>query len=368
MIIEIKKTYNEFEDTYYFENLHEFEDDDDDELVYLAERHFRHFDAVLQNNFKTHKDLYNLINPDKYNTEQYNPDGAYFNHGSTGFKRFNEVITERELRTLSNVFTDIILNKIEHIQQRQRQSYKTRVKTTLNNKTEPIGLEKLDFNDDGYIITNNKTYKIEAVELENVNTLEDIEDNTYNTILNDLTQQLNTERQNNKDKIRRLKRTHERQQNNLFVETVKNIENMEKWDIIKLGGATWLKYKERINTESVFYNGIEYPYNSKKYPKMYVSGLKVKLNNIITEDDVLITRGYNLHFEGTTGCIGDLNGASLFEVLKNLPKTLTIANMDSALNPTIRAEISNGFLKDMEDENGDITGGSRIWTTELGDE
>lgn len=369
MIIEIEKKYDQHGDQYYLEFKIEYEDEDDDEVMTIIDnRRFHDLQWQFRDHYRTHRALYELINEEKFLNDRYYPDSNDFNNGSNGWLRFVNDLTDRELRTMTNLYTDIIIDKVEYIQRRQRQTYKSRVKTTLKTGQIPVELEKLDFSNNDYMVTNNKVYKVELLETDGLTSINDLEENLYNTILDDLKQQLETERRNYKVKIERLRRKQREDKNNLFVETVNHVANLDRWDIVKINNETWLKYKDRIKTDKVSFNGQIFPYDDENYKSMFVTGLKVKVGNIVTENDVRITRGYNLHFRGTTGCIGDLNGAKLFDVLEKLPETLRIANMDSPLNSDIQLELSNGFLEDLKNENGDIIGGSRIWTTNLEDE
>ena len=225
-----------------------------------------------------------------------------------------------------------------------REEQTARVSTSLNPETESITLEKINIKEPALMIANNQCYAMELKPLKDVNSIEGITESVYNTIYSDLHSQIDTIKKNYQSKIDKLKTKYEKQQNELFVEGLKNAsEVLSEWEFADHEGNLYLKYKREIVVDRVAWNGHQYEYGDQ-FKKMYVQGLKVKVKPSIGDSDVIVTRGYNLHFRGTSGCIGSLNGMALMDILRELPRSLEIANMDSPLNSDVSDYLSTKFL------------------------
>jgi hypothetical protein len=358
MLVEIKKEYTESEDYFYLDLNINFEEDEDERLTNTIHRNFMDLGDGLKRNFGQQEKLYALINADKYADNKYNPNGEAFYHGDRGFREFVKDLSERELRLLTEVYTDLILEKVEYTHQMYRQRHRSRVEVSTNNDTEAIQLEQLSIKEPAMIIANNKCYQVEFKAVKDKNSLEDVQEGIYKTIYDDLHTQMQTQKKNADRKIERLKAKFEKEKNKLFVETLLNAgRELNDWAFAEYEDGMYLKYKHEIVTSSVTYNGREYDYDGEEYKKLYVQGLRVKIKEYIRGDDVRVTRGQNLHFDGSSGCIGELSGRPLFDVLKELPEALKIANMNSPLNDDVRSYLSRNFISQFRDGDGNVGGG-----------
>lgn len=350
MQVEIAKKYVQNDDYFYLELNIRYDEEDDQRIQNLISRHFNDMVDPLRRDFKVQGELYKAIDEEKYMQDKYNPNEEYFYHGDTGFREFTKDLTERELRKLTEIFTDMILEKAEYTQQQFREQHTSRVSTTLNPETETVTLERIDVREPAYIMSNDKCYAIKMEEITDKPSMKEITEDVYNKIYEDMKNQMTTQKTSYERKIERIKAKLEAQKNELFVETLKDASGiLADWEFTNYEGHLYLKYKQEIKVDRVVYNGATYEYGDQ-FKKMYVQGLKVRVTPNIRNGDVKVTRGYNLHFRGSGGCIGALEGKPLFDILRELPKSLEIANMDSPLNDEVQSDISRNFLSRQERE------------------
>ena len=353
MKVAISKEYNESDDYFYLDLNLDFEDEEDDRLINTINRYFRDLSDGLRGHFEIQENLYKLIN-DKYLDRRYNPEEHYFYYGDSGFKRFIRDINERELRTLTEIYTDLILEKVEYTNEMYRLRHREAVKTSLKKDTEAIELSKINLKEPTYMVADNKCYTVEFKEVEGDNSIDGIKEEIYNTIYDDLHSQVQSIKSTYERKIEGLKQKFQVERDDLFVEILKNSAGiLQDWEFTELSGELYLKYKSEIRTDKIMYHNHLYDYG-EEFDKLYVQGLKVKIKKFIGDNEVRVTRGKNMHFNGSTGCIGDLNGKRLFEVLKELPDALRIGNMDSPLNDEVSSYIRHTFIPTIRDNNGDI--------------
>jgi hypothetical protein len=363
MNIELRKQYNEHDEIFSIVGEITYSEEDEDSIESLVNNRFRDVPQALRRGFTTHKELYKLINEEKYKDDKYNPDGYYFYELDDGFKEFIKDMTESELQRLTNIYGDLVSEYLDYRTGMLTQQHKGRVSVGLQMLSENnIDLQKLDIQTPPILITEDKAYAFELKEMQNIDTLSSLKENVYNTIYEDLNNQAKVAISSYERKISKLKEMFEQEKNKLFSEILRNSKEIfMNWDFIEHEGSLYLKFKERIRTTKVIKNGIQYEYpGAPDFQELYVSGLKVKVVTFVRADDVSITRGKNLHFNGTHGCIGDLNGQPLFNVLKDLPKALEIANMDSPLNDSVSTYLRRNFLDGHIAENN-IEGNNTRW-------
>lgn len=351
MRIVLKKQYNSSEDYHKLNIEIDFDNDRERrEVENLAGMDIYDIGLMLRNNFETQDKLYEIIN-EEYIDGLYDPKANYFNEGNRGFRRFIREMKERELQQLGDIYANIIISKVEYIREMHAHQMSHRVYITLNKEEEEEkDLEKIKIKEPAIIIANDKAYSFKLKEIKDMEGYDSIKKNIYETIYEDLNAQMKVIRNNYDRRIDRLKELFEREKNELFADILKNSrEIFTNWSFVEDNGELYLKYNDRITTTTVMHNGRSFAYPADSNAReMYVTGLRIRVTPTISESDVKITRGHNIHFNGTSGCIGDFHGKPLFDVLKELPRSLAIANMDSPLNSGVARQLNEEFLREAE--------------------
>lgn len=353
------RTYFPRTDSFGLDSNLSFDDDDDPVLIGIVEREFKDVGAAFNAQFEIQAELYALID-EKYLDEKYEPEMAFFNHSSSGYNQFVSDLNEREIERLAEVFSDLIIERVTYIQEQYAKENEGRVSLHLKrNATDEIALKKISQIQPATIIIDDKVYAMELKTIEGVESYEDMQNTIYNTIQADYDSQFKSQQKIYEDKIARLKTLLEKEKNELFVDILKNAKEIfTDWSFEEVGGELFLRYKDRITVNKVVSGRriFDYP-GDNTCKEMYVSGLKVKVTPKVTDNDVIVSRGFNLHFNGTRGCIGNLSGEPLIKVLKELPRALKIANMNSPLNSDVRVYINGNFPPIRSDEEGTVRSG-----------
>jgi len=368
MIIEITKRYKEIYDRYVLKLNIEFATDEDENIISLVNRLFKDLPTGLKTGFNDHAELYQVINEEKYGSDRYRPANNYFNDGDAGFRQFIQDITEPELRRLIEVYTDLIIEKSEYIQQMYREEHKGRIYTSLLPDAKAIKLEELEIVEPSFIVLNGQNYKLELQEIEGTVTNDAREEQRLTAIRNDFAGQLEAFKRNAERKQKRQSERFQREKNQIFVETLlNNAEMLKDWEYITIEGEMWLKYKHTIETTKIIYNGREYDYDAETYDRLYLMGLKMKVMPNVSESYVKCTRGKNLHFSGTSCCLGSLSGRPLFDMIRELPEVMKIANMDSPLNTNVKNYIAREVLPnyDLTEPDEENEGDTRVRRTKI---
>lgn len=347
MNIEIRRVYHANDDIFSLELKIEYStEEEQNEMHNLLGNRFDNLADTLREEFKEHKNLYKEID-ERFLAKEYSPDNYYFHESDRGFRQFIRELTERELNQLAEIYSTIILGRAEYIRDMYRRENTARLEVGLGTLDQNVELEKLNIKNPAVLVTEDGAYAFELKPMKNVDSLQGIKENIYNTLHRDMNSQLQTLKQSYERRIQRLKEKFNRQKNELFAEILKNSKDIfAQWEFVEFEGDLYLKYKERIIMNKVFYRGVEYDYPGEEggLREFYVSGLKVRVAPFIRESDVKITRGVNIHFKGSEGCIGALNGRPLFQVLKELPDALRIGNMDSPLNIDLSNYLEDKFI------------------------
>lgn len=353
MIVEIYKRYDQGGDQFFLRSNIEFTDQDNPAVRQIIEREFMgDFTRTLRNHFETQKVLYELID-DRFLANEYNPDGGYFNTDDNGFAQFVRDLTQSDTDRFNQAYFDIIRDRVGHVQEMFQQQYRARLSTDIMNTGEPIELDKINFANQPIFMVGNQVYGMQLTQLQGngveLNTIEDIGSLINNTVLENAKTQMETMKRNYDRRLAREKEKNEREKNILIVEALQDTKDiLDNWEFVDHNNHLYFKYKRRIVTDKISYAGHIYDYpGAPDFKEMYVDGLKVKVKAFISSSDVTITRGYNVHFQGTSdsGCMGTLSGQPLFTVLRELPEVLRVANMDSPNNNSISSEISRTFLE-----------------------
>lgn len=371
MIIQLDKIYKEDDDYHVIEQ--KIDHTDDDPLVSnIINRKFLNLTMGLVNTYTTHSDLYTLITGDnKYLTGRYDPDSSRFSQYNTGWKNFCKDITERELQTFTEIYTDVILELIEYVNEQFRNQSHSTVETGLIKNREVARLNQLHFNESMMVISNDQVYEMELKAVEGVESLDDIQENIYKSIKDDTIKQQEVKIKNAEKKNDQLRVKLNKEKDDMFVDVITNADEvLGDWEFYKEpNGELWFKHKTTIKTDKVAYNGRLYDYNREacvnpdNFKELYIMGLKVRAKNHVINDDIKATRGFNLHFTGTSTCIGELSGSSLLKVIKELPKTLKIANMNSVLNSTVKQYLNNNFMPTIREEDAPEGIDTNAWVT-----
>jgi len=352
MDIAIKKEYDINRDTFHLMLMIDYDNESREVRELIHERRYTFLSETLRTNFNTHRDLYKLISP-RFLSDKYNPSGNYFEpQTDTGYKHFIEDINPRQLERFTNIYSSIILGGINEVQQRLDSEYTAHAALPfIDFKDKMVGVEEVSIEGTPLIITRDKTYQLELREVE-PNGMKAIEQRVYAAIKEDFESQIRSVQEVSKQRIKELKNRLEQEKGELIVEFLTNSKDiLQNWEFVDYEGALFLKYKERITVDKIVYDGYTYNYPSN-LEGMYVSGLKVRVTPLISASDVIITRGNHLHFNGSTGCIGNLDGKDLLYVLKHIPEALKIANMDSPLNDILDNMLTDNFLETVTREDG----------------
>lgn len=343
MIIELNKKYDQYENRFYLLQNIIFEDENDD-LQNLINRKFgeEELDRIFKKEFRTQGNLYKVIN-EKFLALEYNPGANDFCPYDPGFARFIRDMDKRDLTLLTQIYSDLIIDEIDHINKMFREENKERVSISIAKDKNPVQLEKLNFSNDSMIIVGDQCYNIELTQIDKIHSIKDIEKNIYDKITEDYQKQLKSIRRNYERRIEKLKSKFDKEKNILFAEILENSKSiLENWEFEQDDDYLYLRYKHRITTKKVILGNIMYDYPSE-YEELYVEGLKVRVKPFINDEDIRATMSHHLHFndENSGACTGDLRGKSLITVLKELPKTLEIANMNSPNNEDIENHLTN---------------------------
>lgn len=355
MIITLTKEYHIQQDTRYF-NLDIDTEGDPEETRQIIQDHFNNLGEILRRTYTCHEDLYREISP-RFLNPAYHPGSHYFEtHINNGFQKFCEDIDERQLQQLTNIVVRLVEERVSMVQRRLNNQISSTVTLPLP-ATEEVELEKIDFKSPTLLITNNGAYKMELLKAEGIESIQSMKETIYNTVMKDLKSQMHAVKSSYIRQIKKLKEKMEKEKAELFTETLTNSKDILKdWEFMEEDNELYLKYKHKIITKKVVYGEYSYNYPGETdCPEMYVTGLRVKIKPFIYEGDVKITRGNNLHFNGTKGCLGDLDGKPLFEILEQLPPALEIGNMNSALNGELEVDVYDTFLNKVKREEGEET-------------
>jgi hypothetical protein len=357
MLVELKKVYKEVDDFWTIKL--EIDDTNDDPMVTsIIDRKFRYLNNALNSTYEDHKELYNLIAENKYDSHEYDPYSSRFSDVSPGWRKFCKDITKRELQIFTDIYTDLILERIEYINQQYRKQSAGTVETGVIEDNEVAKLSELQFTDKMMVFSNNQAFELQLREVENIKTIDDYKEEIYKTVRTDSDRQFKRNKDQYHKKNIQLKAKLEKENNEKFVDMCINYDEMlGEWEFhTDNEGVLWLKLKHAIECDKVHFNGRLYDYNEEQfanpddYKRMYLSGLKIKVKTYISNSDVSCTRGYNLHFSGTSTCIGELSGKPLMRVVKELPRELKIANMGSVLNHTVKSYLTNKFIPNVTHE------------------
>jgi hypothetical protein len=361
MLVEISKQASETMSRYDLKVKITFSEDEDERVKRAVTGKYLDVARTLRTEFSHHDNLYKLVNEDKYCKDvKYNGKGRYFYSGDSGFKRFVEDLTERELEKLTEVYAGIIVDDIHNLKEIKNKEMRSVVSLNpIEGRGNDVGLDKVKIQNSAVILGDGKVYTMEIKETQG-ESLEDIKESIYKDIYEDINSQIKTIKNNYERRITKLKDKFTDTRNKLFVDILKNSkEILENWEFVEEEGELWLKFKNKVNTTSVHFrnNLYQYPGDNEGMDELYVTGLKVRVTPRITSSDVKVTRGKNLHFIGTQRCcIGELEGKPLFEVLRDLPRTLQTANMDSALNMEIKTYLIDKFLNNItQEERNQVT-------------
>lgn len=358
----LSRTYYPREAIFGFQHELSFDDDDDDVIRRAIERDLNSLRDFLLKNFESHQALYELVSP-RFLTPEYEPTTVAFNSHSSGYNKFIKDLTEREIDTVAGVIADRLIERISFLEEQYNKQYTSRLSLRLQaSQPEEDALRQIDQVMSPTIILDDKVYALELKTIDGVESYQDMQKQVYEAVKNDYDAQFEAKKKLYDDQIKRLKDILEKEKAELFVEILRNSrEIFTDWEFEEVGGDLYLKYKDRVTVNKVQIGTRIYEYPGELDCKeMYVSGLKVKVVPYVTDKDVIITRGFNVHFNGTRGCIGPVNGQTLIRALKELPRALRIANMNSPLNGKVRNYINSAFLSHQED-------GDEMATTSNGD-
>jgi hypothetical protein len=371
MIVQLNKVYKENGDYFIIEQ--ELNHINDDPMVSrLIDRKFSNLINSLRAIFNTQGDLYNAISTDnKYITLRYDATSSYFSKDNQGWRNFCNYVTNRELQTLTDLYTDEILEKIDYISTQFRKQTHSTVKTGLVTDTETVELSQLQFNTPMMVISNDQAYEMNLKAVPNIKSLDDLQTDIFNSIKDDTIRQTEVKLNNAEKKNKQLRDKLKTRENKMFIDVLCNADEiLGNWEFFNDGVDLWLKYKNEIVTNKVNYNGRLYDYNQEvfnnpdDYEKLYIQGLRIKVKEFIVGGDVKSTRGKNLHFSGTTttsACIGDLNGKPFIEVMRELPRELEIANLGSPLNTKVRQYLTEKFIPNIQGQQADSGLDTNAW-------
>jgi DNA-binding transcriptional regulator YiaG len=348
MLIELRRLYDQHEDRFFLRQYITFENENDD-IQDLVNREFvqRELHNIFQREFRTHEGLYKSID-EKYLAPEYNPTEQMFHPSDRGYAKFIRDMSKRDLDLVAATYRDVIVDKVGYIQEMFQREDSGRISVSVVDSGNPVQLQQLDFGNTPMVIVGDQCYSMQLTELNGAQSIKDIEKDIYDKVTEDYQKQLNSIKRNYETRIDRLQSRFERDKNVLFAELLENSKDiLNNWEFERHNDHLYLKYKNRIITDKITYNHATYDYpGAPDFQEMYVSGLKVRVKPFIDDSDVIITRGFNVHFTGSrgSGCMGSLSGQPLFVVLRELPETLKIANMDSPNNSEIADYIRSNFL------------------------
>lgn len=338
MRIIVSRTYFPRNDTFGLSLDIQFDDEDDPMTRSVVERDFTSLSTIFRREFDTHGELYNIIDPRFLTEMSFEPNGSRFDTNSEGFEKFVGILTQRQVEMVGRLVSDLISNRLTYIEEQYGKETETRVAINLKrNEPDKDALKEIDQIHPATLIINDKAYAMELKEVEGVETFEDMKAEVYKTIKADYESQFESLKKIHGAQMSRLRAQMEQARTELFVDILKNAQEIfTDWSFEEIRGELYLKYKHRIVVDKVIKNRTAFDYPDQEGLKeLYVSGLRVRVVPFVSANDVRVTRGFNLHFTGTSGCIGDLAGKPLIQVLKELPRALKIANMDSPLNSEV---------------------------------
>ena len=355
MKIEFNKTYSGYQDRFKLECDIEFDENEMDEIKSVVLGNYSDLANGLRRIYRSQAELYKTINEEKFYTSddehKYAPESRNFTHHDEGFSNFVRDMNERELRVLSESYANIISEKVEYIRQMYLKQKTERIELIMEpGLGVPTDLEKINIAGPSLVIANDKVYQLELREADGFDSLQDITDKNYNILYNDMNSQNQAIRRVSERRVDRMKEMFEKEKNDLFTEIVKNSKAIfQNWEFVDFENQLYLKHKDKIVVDKVIKDGRMYRYpGPPDFRELYVTGLKIRVTSSVTDTDVRVTRGFNVHFNGSVGCIGELQGKGLFEALRDTPHTLTIANMDSPLNDRVASYLRENFLDDIE--------------------
>lgn len=348
MIVQIKRQHEQRGNYFDLRQKIEFEKESN-EVKSIVNHHFGDMVEAFRNEFGTHENLYRLIN-EKYLDRKYQPDGRHFNYGNAGFRQFVEDLSKREIRTLADVYTNMIMSKVEHIEKLKNEELTERISINPmdNVRKKETQLEDVDIRMPSMMVAGDKVYEVSMKEVDGILSVDDIKKEVYDTINNDFRAQVKTIKNSFKRKEEKLQQKFEQEKNELLTIVMKNADEIFKhWDVVDNDGTKYLQYKDKIVTDKIVHHNQLYDYPGEpKFREMFVTGLRVRITPIVSAGDIQCDNCFNAHFDNPKHvCMGQLSGKSLFEVLRELPRSLEIANMDSPLSSSVQNYLNDEFLR-----------------------
>jgi hypothetical protein len=344
--IVVEKRYLPIADVFELRHTVEFDKEDDQYVRRIVERDFKSVNRVFRRHFRTHESLYHLVNP-KYISEEYDPSDSHFDSNIRGYSKFMEDLSQSEVERIGVIICDLIKERLTYIEMQYGKQHDSRIVMSLRpNVPEHNALDEIKKITPATLIVDNKVYAMDLKAIEGVETYEDMRKDIYKTIREDYDAQFKAAKSSYEFQLTQLRKKLEKEKEELFVDVLQNAkEILNDWSFEEINDQLYLRYKKKVVVNKVTIGQSTYTYpGDLDCKEIYVSGLKVRVTAHVSDYDVIVTRGFHLHFNGKRGCIGGLSGKPLIRVLRELPKSLETANMNSPLNGEVRDHIRTKFL------------------------
>lgn len=318
----------------------------------------------LQKIFKDHAEFYQSLGFE-YDINKHHSDHNDFRKACDGFENFMkeyynalrwEKVSEQALQEIANISTTKIRELIQKYEQARdtHVNVSTTVSFAVLGKTEQVkGLDKIDFKitDDVLLLTGDKVYKVTLRRAEGVKSLNDIANTVANSIHSAYEVQLKSKVAVLENRVKELQEEVEQAKQRFLREGIKlALSELQFWRI----DGDYAVYSKTIYVTHIQKNGKLYnlPEQLKHF---YIKGLKVKIRESISK--AYCDKAYHANTRATEVCIGSLAGSDFITVLKKLPETLRIMNLDSAYDNDAKEEAEN-ILHDLH-EKAEVT----TWTS-----
>lgn len=197
-------------------------------------------------------------------------------------------------------------------------------------------------------------YKIKYIELvddkrEMVNKLKSSANNIRKILSEHYAKQSEIMRKTFDARFEKLKEKGEREKTMLLVEAIRNKSLLADFEISEKGNEIILR--KRIKAECYKKRDTVYELPSDMLGKFYVENIRIKIEPVIYNRHVNAEKAYHPNVSSSGSCcIGDLEGKSLFEVIKGLEGIFKMCNLDSAFSNHATNELTKAHDELVEEE------------------
>jgi hypothetical protein len=329
-----------------------FEPENKEEITFMrfAELQTEAIELVLQKLFGKHKNFYDMLGTP---SEGYHPEDHDFYRGCDGFKHFMlKYLGTDEWVKVSDENLAKVLNAISSKIKAMYEEYKKLVNTHLETyitftPASPNVQEKIDIQmlNNAILIANNGAYTLSLNKLQ-AKTLEDIKNELQESMQQIYNMQLQALKTTIEDKLAEI----EEEKAKAKLEGLKiGLSLKEDWYI----EDNYLVYKHTIYATKVKDDDKIYNLTSDASEKFFIDGLRIPLEDKIFK--AFCDEAYHPNAEdGGKVCLGDLEGAEVFEVLEKLPRALEVANLDSAFPNEATEDLQDNFEEYTETDEAEI--------------